>query len=192
MSQLRIYRGDLLHNVLTGEPDRQRKTVTATFRVSEHVYQGLQKEAEKQDTSLNTLVNQLLDVHIDMEVYLSMVGFVRVTKPTFRRILEGSTEDAIMRAGRSSGKETGRSITLARSGVLTRETLLQSVRMFAEFGGFAHYSEIDTEGKPVIVLMHDFGQKGSLFISSFVKGAFEAIDREPTMSTGERSVVIEF
>jgi len=172
-------------------PDHQRKTVTATFRVSEHVYVGLREEAEKQDTSLNTLVNQLLDVHINEEVYLSRVGYLRVTKPTFRRILEGSTEEAIAQAGRSSGCENGKSITLARSGALTLETILQSLYMFAEFGGFAHYSEIDVQGRPVIVLMHDFGQKGSLFISNFAKAAFETIDRRPKITMGERSVVVE-
>ncbi len=176
----------------TGEPDRPRRTVTATFRVSERVYLGLQEEAEKQDTSLNTLVNQLLDVHVNEEVYLSRVGYLRITKPTFRRILEGSTEDAIVQAGSSAGRETGKSITLARSGVLTRETILQTLFMFAEFGGFARYSEIEIQGKPVIVLMHDFGPKGSLFISNFAKAAFEAIDRQPKISTGERSVVVEF
>jgi hypothetical protein len=176
----------------SGEPGRPRKTVTATFRVSEHVYLGLQEEAEKQDTSLNTLVNQLLDVHVNEEVYLSRVGYLRVTKPTFRRILDGSSEEAIVQAGRSAGRETARSIALARSGELTRETILQSVYMFAEFGGFAHYSEIEIQGKPVIVLMHDFGQKGSLFISTFAKAAFEAIDNQPKVTTGERSVVVEF
>ena len=191
-SQQRIYKRGSLSAVLTGEPERPRKTITATFRVTERIYDALQKEAENQDTSLNTLVNQLLDIHVDEEVYLSRVGYLRVAKPTFRRILEGSTEEAIVQAARSSGKETCTSITLARRGTLTRETVLQSLHMFAEFGGFAHYSEIEVHGKPVIVLMHDFGPKGSLFICNFAKGAFESMDLQPEVSVGERSVVIEF
>jgi hypothetical protein len=178
--------------MLTEKPLRPRTTVTATFRVSEHVYLALQEEASRQDTSLNTLVNQLFDVHVNEEVYLSKLGYLRVTKPTFHRILEGTADEVIMRAGRSSGDELCKSITLARSGALNRETLLQTLYMFAEFGGFAHYSEIEVQGKPIVVLMHDYGRKGSLFISSFAKAAFEEIGSEPKITTGEQSVIIEF
>ena len=47
------------------EHDRSKRTASATFRISEKAYHALQNEAERQDTSLNTLVNQVFDSHVN-------------------------------------------------------------------------------------------------------------------------------
>ncbi|MGA2666247.1 MAG: hypothetical protein ABSF83_15010 [Nitrososphaerales archaeon] len=175
------------------EHDQQpKKTVTATFRVSERVYQSLQAEAKKQDTSLNTLVNQMLDVHVDDSVYLAKIGYMRIAKSTFKRLVESSADQTLREIGFSAGVENVRTITLARSGALTQETILETLFMFAEFSGYARYSESESNGKRVLVLNHDLGTKGSLFIGSLVSAAFSLIERFPKVTLGDRSVVIEF
>src|ERR1017187_9846235 len=98
--------------------DRSKRTASATFRISEKAYHALQNEAEKQDTSLNTLVNQVFDSHVNDRVFSEKLDYLRVNKLSYRRILEGTSDQALMEAGQSSGTETVRTVTLRRSGAI--------------------------------------------------------------------------
>ncbi|MGA2665457.1 MAG: hypothetical protein ABSF83_10975 [Nitrososphaerales archaeon] len=173
------------------EHDRSKRTASATFRVSEKAYRALQVEAEKQDTSLNTLVNQVFDAHVNDRLFLEKLDFMRVNKLTFRRILEGTSDQALTEAGLSSGRETIRTVTLGRGAGMTLEGLLETISALADFSGFARYSEIRSSGNRVVVLTQDLGPKWSVFIGNFVAAAFKLIDCEPKITTGDRSVVVE-
>jgi hypothetical protein len=173
------------------ERERSKRVASATFRLSEGVYLALQKEAEKQDTSLNTLVNQVLDAHVNDRVFLQRLDYLRVNKLTFRRILEGTTDQSLIESGAASGTETIRTITLGRSGTVNLDNIVDTIYRLAEFSGFARYSEMHSDGKRVIVLAHDYGPKWSTFIGSFAAAAFKLVSREPKITVGERSVVIE-
>lgn len=173
------------------EHDRPKRTASATFRISERAYHFLQSEAEKQDTSMNTLVNQVFDAHVSDRVFLDKLEFMRINKSTIRRILEGTSEQALTEAGLSSGTETVRTITLGRGGGMTLEGLLETVSELADFSGFARFSEIQSAGERVVVLTHDLGPKWSVFIDSFMSAAFKLIDIKPKITVGDRSVVVE-
>ncbi len=173
------------------ERDRPKKTASATFRISERAYHALQNEAEKQDTSLNTLVNQIFDGHVIDRIFSEKLDFLRVNKLTFRRVLEGTSDQALMEAGQSSGTETVRTVTLGRSGTITLESLLETISELSEYSDFARYSEIQSPGKKVIVLTHELGPKWSVFIRSFVVAAFKLIGSDPKITTGDRSIVVE-
>ncbi len=56
------------------EHDRSKRTASATFRISEKAYHALQNEAERQDTSLNTLVNQVFDSHVNARIFQEKSG----------------------------------------------------------------------------------------------------------------------
>jgi len=173
------------------EHDRTKKTASATFRISEKTYHSLQAEAEKQDTSLNTLANQVFDTHVNDRIFSDKLDFLRVNKLTFRRVLEGTSDQALVEAGQSSGTETVRTVTLGRSGAITLESLLETVSELSEYSDFARYSEIRSPGKIVVVLTHELGPKWSVFIRSFVGAALKLIGSEPKTTAGDRSVVVE-
>jgi hypothetical protein len=173
------------------EHDRSKRTASATFRISEKAYHALQNEAERQDTSLNTLVNQVFDSHVNARIFQEKLDFMRVNRLTFHRILEGTSDQALMEAGQTSGSETVRTITLGRCGTVTMETVLETISELSEFSDFARYSEIESTGKRVIVLTHELGPKWSVFIRSFVNAAFKLVDCDPKATVGDRSVVVE-
>lgn len=171
--------------------ERSKRMSSATFRISEGVYHALQKEAEKQDTSLNTLVNQLLDTHVNDRIFLEKLDFMRVNKATFRRILEGTSDQTLADAGEFSGRETVRTITLGRGGQMTMDAVLETVCSLAEFAGCMRYSEIKSNGKEVVVLTHDLGPKWSVFIGNLMDAALKLIDRDAKITMGDNSVLVE-
>jgi hypothetical protein len=173
------------------ERARAKRLATATFRISDSVYQALQKEADKQDTSLNTLVNQLFDAHVSDRVFLEKLDYMRINKATFRRILEGTSDQTLTEAGQFSGRETIRTVTLGRGGQLTLEALLETVCSLADFAKCMRYSEIKSNGKEIVVLTHDLGPKWSVFIANLIGSAFELLDRTPKITQGDNSVLVE-
>lgn len=173
------------------EGEKSKRLATATFRIKESVYRALQKEAEKQDTSLNTLVNQLFDTHVNDRIFLEKLDYMRVNKATFRRMIEGTSDQTLMAAGQFSGRETIRTVTLGRGGQLTVETVLETVCALADFAKCMRYSEIKTNGKEIIVLTHDLGPKWSIFVANLMGSAFEVIDRVPKITMGDNSVLVE-
>jgi hypothetical protein len=173
------------------ERPRSKKVATATFRISESVYQALQKEADKQDTSLNTLVNQLFDAHVNDRVFLEKLDYMRVNRATFRRILEGTSDQTLTEAGQFSGRETVRTVTVGRGGQLTLEALLETVCSLADFAKCMRYSAIKSNGKEIVVLTHDLGPKWSIFIANLMGSAFELLDRVPKITQGDNSVLVE-
>jgi hypothetical protein len=170
---------------------KKEKTVTRSFRISESALQALEEDARSQNLSLNTLVNQLLLAYTNWGRFIGKVGPIRTTKSAFNLLLNAASDEAIVEAARLSGPDTPKSIILAKHGVLSVNTVLDYVRSATVYGGFAEYSEIESQGKKVITLMHDLGRKGSVFLSSVLESIFGMVNLHYKLSTSEHSVIVE-
>jgi hypothetical protein len=170
---------------------KKEKTVTRSFRISESALQALEEDARSRNISLNTLVNQLLLAYTNWGRFIDRVGPIRTTKSAFNLILNAASDEAILEAARFSGPDTPKSIILSKHGVLSVKTVLDYVRSATMYGGYAQYSEIESQGKTVITLMHDLGRKGSVFISSVLESILGMVDIHYVLSSSEHSVIIE-
>lgn len=65
----------------------KEKTVTISFRISESAFKALQHDAKKNNTSLNTLANQLFTAYSDCDRFLQKFRMVKLSSPTFKHIL---------------------------------------------------------------------------------------------------------
>ncbi len=174
---------------LAEEPPK--KTTSATFRIREEIYEALQEEARMKNTSVNTLINQLLDYWADSDRFLEEVGLVRITRPNFKKFLQALPEGKLADMGKVAGKNLARSYMMAKDGKISLPGLLRYLRGFARYGGYAKYNETETNGKRVVVLMHEPGTAGSAYISGYVQSLFELVGSRPVMTTTENSVVVE-
>jgi hypothetical protein len=174
------------------ERERPRKTTSATFRISDEVYQVMQDHARTNNVSVNTLINQLLGVWADSDRFMEEVGLVRITRPNFKRFLEALPEAKLSEMGRSAGKGLARSYIMAKDGEVTVSGVLHYVKGFAQYGGYAKYNETENDGKRVVVLVHDLGRAGSVYIGAYVQSLFELVGSRPAITTTERSVAVKF
>jgi hypothetical protein len=170
---------------------KREKTVTKSFRISESAFEALEEDARSQNVSLNTLVNQLLLAYTNWDRYVNKVGAIRTTRTAFNLLLNAASDEAIIEAARLSGPDTPKSIILAKYGVLSQSTVLDYVRSAATYGGYAQYSEVQSQGKSVITLMHDLGRKGSVFLSNILESIFGMTNIHYKMSSSEHSVIVE-
>jgi hypothetical protein len=116
---------------------------------------------------------------------------VKITGPNFQRFLDAVEDDRLTHIGAAAGKDLAKSYVMTKQGSVTLDGILDYLRGFAHYGGYANYNEIERDGKKVIVLVHGFGRAGSVYISAYVKSLFELIGDRPKITSSEDSVVIE-
>lgn len=170
---------------------KKEKTTTHSFRVSDSAFKALEEDSARRNVSVNTLLNQLLVAYTNWGRFLDRVGAIRTSKAAFGTLLNASSDEAIIEAARVSGPDIPKSIILAKHGALSINTILDYVRSATMYGGFAEYSEVESQGKMTITLTHDLGRKGSIFMSSVIESVFGMINIHPKMSSSEHSVILE-
>ena len=173
------------------KPTKSKKTITRSFRISEDSFAALEEEAAHRNVSVNTLVDQILEVHTSYERYIEKLGRMRMAKSTFRRVLEASPTDGVAESARLHMKEMGKVATIAKYGELNLTNLLDGLGLMMTYGGWGEFHETESNGKLVLTLMHNLGQNGSIYLSNFVKALFEVINLEPRITNTDQAVVVE-
>jgi hypothetical protein len=169
----------------------REKTVTISFRITETAFNALQDEAKKQNLSLNTLANQLFVAYSEYDRFLKKFHMIKLSAPTFKRILNAATDEAIEEAGKADGDSVPESIILAKVGELSVATAMDYLRTMATYSNLFDYSDIVANGKTTITLTHDLGEKGSLFLASYVESIFKPLDKQAKVVKYADSVVAE-
>jgi hypothetical protein len=170
---------------------KKEKTVTRSIRVSESAFKALEEDAARRNVSLNTLVNQLFLEYANWGRFYAKIGSFLIARSTLCQLFDAASDEAVTEIGRHAGSSVPRAVIAAKHGALSLSTILTYLRNAAVYGGVAEYSEVENQGKKHITLMHNFGRKGSLFLTSYLEALFETVDHHPKLSSTEYTVIIE-
>lgn len=167
------------------------KTATASFRLDESALKVLQEDAKKQNVSVNTLLNQLVLAYANYDRPMKRFHMIKLPASSFKHILEAATDEAIIYAGNSTGKEVPKTYIRAKWGELTVENALNYLKTTSNYANLFEYSEVIYAGKINVTLSHDFGAKGSLFLQSYVQAIFELLGKAPKFLPDENAVTFD-
>lgn len=151
----------------------KERTITISFRVSEKAFKALQEDAKRNNTSLNTLANQLFMTYAEHDRYLQKFHMIKISTPTFKRVLNASSVEAIVDAGRSAGSSVPQSFMLAKMGEITPASVVEYLTLMGTYANLFDYTEISISGKSTITLTHDLGPNGSAYLASYVEAIFK-------------------
>ncbi|MDG6902616.1 MAG: hypothetical protein JRM80_11760 [Nitrososphaerota archaeon] len=168
------------------------KTVTRTFRISEQAFNAVQEDARRQSVSVNTLVNQVILSYANFDRHVKKLHMLKISRPTFRRVLEAAPEDAIIQAGKEAGSDVPRFFILEKGGGLSLQAALEHLRDLGDYGNLFEYSETVQDRRRVVTLGHELGPKGTLFFAHYVQGVLENVQANPSFTLGDNSITIEF
>jgi hypothetical protein len=168
-----------------------KKNTSVHLRIWEDVYDSIEDEAKKRSVSLNMLVNQVLATHTRDERELEEVGFVKVTKSTYRFLLDMVPDDKLREWSKSMLKQSRESLLLARSGAITLDAVLDDLRLLSK-SGFFSIDKAKRNGKETISLIHDLGPKASVSLSAYTEALFAQIGVSPKITTTNSSVMVEY
>lgn len=172
----------------SGQPER---TTTGTFRISERVYEAMQKEAEEKRVSLNSIVNQVLYEHAFEPIPAMNSSFVAMPRSLYSDILSRISDDDAKQIGQLCARRVAKSFMLARHGAITVETITETMRSYADRAGYGEYSEASEDGKRIITIMHEFGPKHSESTAAYAEALFQLVGLRPTITTTDGAVVIK-
>lgn len=167
------------------------KTATASFRLDESALKTLQEDARKQNVSVNTMFNQLLLTYANYDRPMKRFHMLKLPASSFVHLLEAATDEAIIEAGNSAGKDVPKTYIRAKWGELTVESALDYLRTTADYTNLFEYSEVVRGGRINVTLTHDFGAKGSLFLQRYVEAIFEPLRKPPKFLQDENAVSFE-
>ena len=94
------------------------KTVTATFRIEEDAFKDLQEDAKRQNISVNTLVNQLFLSYSHYDRLMKRFHVMKVPAATFKTILDGSSDEAVIAAAKTAGESIAKTFVIAKTGAV--------------------------------------------------------------------------
>ncbi|MGD0637671.1 MAG: hypothetical protein ABSA72_06505 [Nitrososphaerales archaeon] len=167
------------------------KTVTSTFRIDEEAFRALQEDAKKQNISVNTLVNQLFLGYAHYDSIMKRFQMVKIPGPTFKTILDGSSEEAVLKAARTAGESIGKTFLISKMGAFSVANILEGFRTTATYINAFEISEYSHAGSVTLTITHALGKNGTLFIREWVKTMFGELHIQPKFLPDEHAVIFE-
>ncbi|MDG6905184.1 MAG: hypothetical protein JRN20_05285 [Nitrososphaerota archaeon] len=174
------------------EASSKEKTVSHSFRVNEEALRKIMEDARTENVSVNTFVNQLLMTYSNFDRLVHPFGMIKITLPTFRRILNSSSEKGAEETGKWAGTNVSKAFQIADYGAISLATVREYFKTWAVNGGFFQYNERIIGNKLIVTFNHELGRNGTNFLKGYAMSAFRGADIEikPTSST-EGSISFE-
>ena len=179
-----------LSRSLTPMPPRagKNRTVPKSFRIDEPALQAIDKDAESQNVSLNTLVNQIFKQYADYDRFARKISTVKLSSSTFRGLLSALDADKVIEVAKTSGSGVPQAFATAKSGRVDMKALLDHLRYLATYAHLYEMSEMVDAQAHNLTLIHDFGLNWSIFLVHYVTAMFGLIGVTPKIEMSDRSV----
>jgi hypothetical protein len=127
----------------------------------------LRRESERNQTSLNTLANQIFRQHVDWHSKASKAGYVPLLKPVIIKLLDRLSEEDVIRVAEEVSKDMFKDVMLLMRDENDLVSTLNVIETWIRMSGFSYKLEVD-EDKELYsyVIQHDMGKKFSSPVSS--------------------------
>lgn len=142
-----------------------KKTSIISVRVSEDVKEKLEVESEMNSTTLNTLISQILSKHVEWDRFAEDIGFVFLTKPFLRTLLDHVSEKTVTTIAVSTCRGAMRDAVVFIKGHLDIESFLHAMDLWF---GASHlpFRHIVKDGMHRYVIQHELGRKWSIYLAT--------------------------
>ncbi len=163
-----------MHEVGNSSSGESKKTATMTFRIDENVLNVLRTESERNQITLNSLVNQLLKRYVDWGMFEPKVGMIPIAKPIVVELFKKMSKEEISSMAVNIGKDVVHDIALFMKNRMDLESFLSwfETRMTSSLTETNHTMQ---DGYHVYVLKHELGENWSLYHKIILELMFNEI-----------------
>jgi len=150
------------------------KTRTTTFRIDESNDMELRKIAEENQTSTNTLVNQILKDYVSIERPMKQYGTITSSTDLFLELVSNLSVKSLEEVGSKMGGKEPKEFIQFRWNTVTRGTVLEFLQIYFTHCGYG-VPDIRTDNEKIsIIVNHGLGEKFSIYLKSFLSAMFES------------------
>lgn len=172
---------------------KKGKTILRTIRIPYEIDQILQKDAKTKRVSINSLIYNLLLKYVEWDRYSERFGRVLLRPQTLKLIIDSLDEIEIKDIGNEIGKKIPKEFLLFWFKEVNLHSFLEYLSLLCRYGGFAHYELESKEREFTVTLIHDLGEKWSVFLKNIIEeGMISTLSIYPKIHVSEISVVASF
>ena len=165
------------------------KTEVGSFRLNKDILSKLKKEAESENLSLNSLVNKVLEMHVNWHSSAPKIGIVPVNSQVVKELFNNMSEDSVKKLAEKIAPEISEDLLLLRHED-TLETFLEIAQDYFGVCGFP-FSAQEKNGKYTITVRHTLGKKYSLYIEEIIKIKINQYTKEkPNVSSTANTITL--
>jgi hypothetical protein len=171
---------------------RRDQTETITLRLDKKILTKLRRESEQNQTSLNTLANQIFRQHIDWHSKASKAGYVPLQKPVIIKLLDRLSEEDVIRVAEEVSKDMFMDVMLLLRDENDLVSTLNVIETWVRVSGFPYKLEVD-EDKEVYsyVIQHDMGKKFSLLLATRARVILERLEKQGNFVVTDNTIVLK-
>jgi len=152
-----------------------KKSAVVTVRVNEDVKTKLEDESEMNGSTINTLISNILTKHVSWDRFAEDIGFIFLTKPFLRSILDEVDEKHIKKIAVSTCRGAIRDAVLFLKGEMNKESIVDA---FDLWFGASHipFRHIKKDEMDRYIINHGLGTKWSIYIGAVVNALLNEIN----------------
>jgi hypothetical protein len=171
---------------------RRDQTETITLRLEKKILTKLRRESEQNQTSLNTLANQIFRQHIDWHSKASKAGYVPLQKPVIIKLLDRLSEEDVIRAAEEVSKNMFKDVMLLLRDENDLVSTLNVIETWIRASGFPYKLEVDEEKEVYsYVIQHDMGKKFSLLLATRARIILERLEKQGNFIVTDNTMVLK-
>lgn len=171
---------------------KRRKSATegVTFRLPSDNLEQLCKEAETRQISVNTLVNQIINEHLDWHLYAAQAKLYYVPRPFISRVLEKFNEQQLADLAEASAKKDFVDIGLLLRGEFTISSFLSILENWSRISDIPYRTE-ENETTRKIIIEHNMGSKYSYLFKEIYRRLLEnAFETKTQFDITDNTIVL--
>lgn len=171
---------------------RRDQTETITLRLEKKILAKLRRESEQNQTSLNTLANQIFRQHIDWHSKASKAGYVPLQKPVIIKLLDRLSEEDVIRVAEEVSKDMFKDVMLLLRDENDLVSTLNLIETWVRVSGFPYKLEVDDDKEVYsYVIQHDLGKKFSLLLATRARVILERLEKQGNFVVTDNTIVLK-
>ncbi|MBI3638775.1 MAG: hypothetical protein HY223_00485 [Thaumarchaeota archaeon] len=162
-----------------------------SFRIEKNHLKQLNSEAKQNNTSLNTLVNQIIRQYLEWYSISSKIGVIPVYKRTLSMILEKLDMSDLTEIARTVVNKHFENAILMFKGEFTLRAGIETYESWIKVAGFPYKHEIDGYQHSFII-QHDVGNSFSIYQKEFLENLFHLFKMKPEINISDNHISFKF
>ncbi len=152
------------------------QTKIKAFRLETSLILGLERVARRLHVSENMYVTQILTAALRVESLIPALGRIALGSETFASIMSTTNPDSLEMDGFALGRKNYSMVREILESIGCQMTFIQFlVYILAEGGEWFTVEGNATESSDRLTLRHQYGEKWSIFLKSYISGAYEVL-----------------
>jgi hypothetical protein len=172
---------------------RSKSSVPTTFRIDADIFKAVSSLADKENTSVNAVVNRALRRYVEWEVFAEKFGLLSVTSGTITRLFNMMTDKEAREMGENYGSSLAPELITFWFKKFDFPTVLIALDLLGtRYGRLFQFDYVFDGNKYTLFLRHERGMKHSIYYEEAAKALFGKLGLKPeiTLTNSQVTVVI--